>query len=110
LGSNCKAKQGKKLSSYFISPDFAYEVESDLRHQICDVASPSQAFLRSLEAVNEGMAVHIRLGDFEATNPRVRDEMLGYFLRAASLAKRLNPDGRGLSLFSDQPDRAEEIL
>lgn len=105
-----KQNRAKKLSSYFISPDFAYEVESDLRHQICDVVNPSQDFMRSLGAVNDRMAVHIRLGDFEATNPRIRDEMLGYILRAANLAKRLNSDGRGFALFSDQPNRAAEIL
>lgn len=105
-----KQNRAKKLSSYFISPDFAYEFEGDLRHQIGQVVRPSDDFKRSCEAVNGRMAVHIRLGDFETVNPKIQDEMLGYLRRATNLARQLNPDSLGFALFSDQPDRAAEIL
>jgi hypothetical protein len=105
-----KQNRAKKLSSYFISPDFAYQFESDLRNQIGEVVNPSGDFLRSCGEIKEKMAVHIRLGDFETANPKIRDEMLGYIRRAANLAKRLNPDGFGFALFSDQPDIAADIF
>ena len=105
-----KKNRAKKLSSCFMSPDFAFEVESDLMDRVCDVAKPSQEFLCSLKAVNTRMAANIRLGDFEVTNPRVRDEMLGYVPQAAIWVKRLNPDGLVVDPFGDQPVRVWEIL
>ena len=100
-----------RINSYCSHPDFFSPIEHEIRAQIYSLTKPSAFYLDHLSRleIEDPTGIHFRLGDYQNFQKLYGNLTADYFVRALSY---LNPknDRRKLWVFSDEPEKAKEIL
>lgn len=100
-----------RINSYCSHPDFFQPIGDELRQQIYSLSNPSAFYLDHVHRLEseQPTGIHLRLGDYQNFRNLYGDLTADYFERALNFATPKN-DRRNLWVFSDEPEKAKEIL
>ncbi len=100
-----------RINSYCSHPDFFSLIGIELRQQIYSLSKPSAFYLDHVGRLEseEPIGIHLRLGDYQNLRNLYGDLTADYFERALNFLSPKN-DRRNLWVFSDEPEKAKEVL
>jgi hypothetical protein len=100
-----------RINSYCSHPDFFSLIGIELRQQIYSLSKPSAFYLDHVGRLEseEPLGIHLRLGDYQNFRNLYGDLTADYFERALNSLSPKN-ERRNLWVFSDEPEKAKEIL
>ena len=100
-----------RINSYCSHPDFFSTIGNELRQQIYALSKPSAYYLDHVGRLDgeDPIGIHLRLGDYQNFRNLYGDLTADYFERALDFLSPKN-NHRNLWVFSDEPEKATEIL
>jgi hypothetical protein len=111
MSESSRTSKIRKINAYCAHPQFFGNQQDTIRNQIRHLVNPSDFYLETRRQIVSDMpiVVHLRLGDY-LKFPKVFGVLTpAYFDRALSLV-RDKAESREVMVFSDEPEKAREIL
>jgi len=106
-----KLKTPARINSYCAHPDFFASRADELRAQIYSLSQPSEFFLTHESRVEkeQPIGLHLRLGDYQNLE-NIYGKLTSNYFEKALLETSHTHENQDLWVFSDEPDKAKEIL
>lgn len=105
-----KAEAIRYLDGYFINRHFVHENSDQIREEIKSLVAPSSRYVEFQKETSGKLAIHLRFGDFMLSDGNLHGKYMEYLADALRLQNQLNSANGGYVLFSDDPNRAEQLL
>jgi hypothetical protein len=106
-----KLKIPARINSYCAHPDFFASRADELRTQIYSLSQPSEFYLTHESRVEneQPIGLHFRLGDYQKLE-NIYGRLTSNYFEKALLETSHKDEKQNLWVFSDEPDKAKEIL